>query len=216
MSRLAIFDVDHTITRVSTGRRLVECGRRAGLFSFRNLIVMPYYYVRYRMGTIDINELVRQFAKLEGHSEADLIELAQSCYETRVRNDIMPEARDLVHRHQQTGDTVVFATSSLDIIVDPLARELDVTHIACTRIEFQDGMATGRLVGAPCFGEEKLTRLQSMALELSADLGEAIFYSDSVLDLPLLEQVGTPVVVNPDSRLRTVASERGWRRLKFS
>lgn len=235
---LVIFDVDHTITRSSTGRRLVECGRRAGLFSFRNLVVLPYYYLRYRMGKIDINELVRQFAKLEGHSETDLVDLAQGCYDLHVRGDIMREARDLVRRHQEAGDTVVFATSSLDIIVYPLARELGVTHVACTKIEFRDGMATGRLVGEPCFGEEKRRRVQALAADLAAQpppgdsaklsadttdrvdpsgiLARAIFYSDSALDLPLLEQVGTPIVVNPDLRLRRVAARRGWKHLEFS
>jgi phosphoserine phosphatase len=44
-----------------------------------------------------------------------------------------------------------------------------------------------------------------------AALADATFYSDSINDLPLLEAIGTPVVVNPDSRLREEATKRGWR-----
>ena len=41
-------------------------------------------------------------------------------------------------------------------------------------------------------------------------LEEATFYSDSITDLPLLEAVKAPVVVNPDRRLRGIALKRGW------
>jgi hypothetical protein len=42
------------------------------------------------------------------------------------------------------------------------------------------------------------------------DLSESFAYSDSYTDLPMLEAVGHPVVVNPDRVLAAVARERGW------
>jgi hypothetical protein len=36
------------------------------------------------------------------------------------------------------------------------------------------------------------------------------FYSDSMNDLPLLEQVTHPVAVDPDPNLRAEAEKRGW------
>jgi phosphoserine phosphatase len=41
-------------------------------------------------------------------------------------------------------------------------------------------------------------------------MDQAVFYTDSITDLPLLEAVGRPVAVNPDARLRRVARSRGW------
>jgi phosphoserine phosphatase len=41
-------------------------------------------------------------------------------------------------------------------------------------------------------------------------MDQAAFYTDSITDLPLLEAVGQPIVVNPDARLRRVAKRRGW------
>ena len=45
---------------------------------------------------------------------------------------------------------------------------------------------------------------------MNATLDDAIFYSDSISDLPLLERVKQPIVVNPDPRLQRVARRRGW------
>ena len=42
------------------------------------------------------------------------------------------------------------------------------------------------------------------------DLARSYFYTDSITDLPLLERIGEPRVVNPDPRLGRVAARRGW------
>ncbi len=42
-------------------------------------------------------------------------------------------------------------------------------------------------------------------------LDDSYFYSDSINDLPLLEQVSTPVAVNPDDALTGIAREREWK-----
>ena len=47
------------------------------------------------------------------------------------------------------------------------------------------------------------------------DLAASTAYSDSHTDLPFLEAVGNPVVVNPDRELRRIAVERGWPILEF-
>ena len=41
-------------------------------------------------------------------------------------------------------------------------------------------------------------------------LDESIAYADSTSDLPMLEAVGFPVAVNPETRLATIARKRGW------
>ena len=215
MPRLTVFDVDHTITSHSTGRRLLQCGRRSGLFGPGSLVSLPYHYVRYRSGTINAERAVAVLARLNGRTRSDLEAIAAGCYERRVRDDIMKDARECVEAHIRAGDVVVLATSSLGLIVKPLAVGLGVTYILATELEFQNDIATGCLATAPCYGEEKRDRVISLAAALRMDLAQASFYSDSHHDLPLLRSVGTPVAVNPDARLRKEAVARGWEVLKF-
>jgi phosphoserine phosphatase len=61
------------------------------------------------------------------------------------------------------------------------------------------------------YGQGKVVLTERLAAEQGFSLEESTFYSDSITDLPLLERVRTPVVVNPDRRLRRVADQRGWR-----
>ena len=52
--------------------------------------------------------------------------------------------------------------------------------------------------------------MRELAEEHGYDLTASTAYSDSHTDLPFLEAVGNPVVVNPDRELRGIAEERDW------
>lgn len=211
MSRFAVFDVDHTITRASTGRRLIQHGRRAGVFTLADLLALPYHYVRYRAGTLRIDQVAERTINLAGRTRSELDAIATACFQEHVRADVMPGALELIRRHQDDGDPVILATSSLGLIVHPLAEHLGIPHVVCTELEFRDGVATGGFTCPPCFGVEKQRRVTELISRLGGSIEDVVFYSDSRLDLPLLYAVGTPVVVNPDRGLRRAAREHGWR-----
>ena len=214
--KFAVFDVDHTITRVATGRRLIQQGRRAGLFSIWNLLSMPYHYLLYRAGMIRIDRVARKIEALANQTFEDLTAVAEQCFAEHIRNDIMTGAATLIRDHQHAGDTVVLATSSLGLIVRPLARELGIEHIVCTELEFRDGVATGGFVGLPCFSEEKLRCVNELVTTRGQTLHDVTFYSDSRLDIPLLRAAGCAVAVNPDRGLRRTARRERWSILKLN
>jgi phosphoserine phosphatase len=65
-------------------------------------------------------------------------------------------------------------------------------------------------VGSLCFGAGKLGYAEAYARERGVSLSDCWFYTDSYSDLPVLERMGHPVMVNPDPRLRREAERRGW------
>lgn len=94
----------------------------------------------------------------------------------------------------------------------PLARRLGIPHVVASELEVDpNGLFTGRFVDPLCYGKGKIVRATRLAEEHGFVLGESTFYSDSYTDLPLLEAVAEPVIVNPDPRLERVARKRGWR-----
>ena len=73
--------------------------------------------------------------------------------------------------------------------------------------------AEGRYTGEVAFsshGANKVVAMEELAERHDLDLSRSWAYSDSVTDLPMLDAVGHPVVVNPDRDLRRVATERDW------
>ena len=112
------------------------------------------------------------------------------------------------------GRRVVLATSSLDIIVRPLAEWLGVELIASS-LEFDGEESTGRFLDSPVFKQEKRRLVMELITQSGHAAGDCSFYSDSIHDLPLLRSVGHPVAANPDRRLRKVARREGWKILDF-
>src|SRR5207245_1975090 len=59
-------------------------------------------------------------------------------------------------------------------------------------------------------GESRAQVLFDYAAAENLSLAESVAYADSASDLPMLEAVGFPVAVNPETRLAAIARKRGW------
>ena len=62
----------------------------------------------------------------------------------------------------------------------------------------------------PPTGEARARRCSTTPTANGFDLAEGVAYADSTSDLPMLEAVGFPVAVNPETRLAALARKRGW------
>ncbi len=127
---------------------------------------------------------------------------------------IRPQALDLVRRHQQAGDEVLIITATNEFVTRPIADAFGVPLLIAVELERDDrGWITGDIKGIPSFREGKVQRFGAWLAErrLQRHEAEVTFYSDSINDLPLMDNADHPVATNPDDRLRALAQERGWR-----
>lgn len=216
MPGIDFFDVDHTITRRSSGARFIAAAIRQRLLPLRLLAIIPYYAFTYRYGLYRPRGYAGGFPYLRGVRRSELEAAAQLSFERGLKHDVYPEALSLIKERKSQGKTVALATSSLDFIVMPLAEYLGVEIVLATSFEFRDGMCTGMIRGAPLFRQEKRRRVLEYVNQSGVPRHECSFYSDSIYDLPLLEDVGNPVAVNPDFKLRRIAKTRNWSILDFA
>jgi len=114
-----------------------------------------------------------------------------------------------VREHRALGHRTVLITGALDFVVEPLRPLFDVI-VAAEMTRKADGTFTGELTGVPPTGETRAQILADYCAAENLDIAEAVAYADSTSDLPLLEAVGFPVAVNPETRLATIARKRGW------
>ncbi len=216
MAGIDFFDVDHTITRRSSGARFLSLAVRRGIVPRHLLFVMPWYSFSYRLGLIRLNDLKAEFPYLRGIRRPTLERIARESFEGQLRADIYREAIELIEERRRQGRTVTLASSSLDFILAPLADFLGIETVIATSLEFEGEVCTGRVAGLPMFRREKERRVLQYIRAAGEDPRNCSFYSDSIFDVPLLEAVGHPVVVNPDLRLRGLARRKGWPVLTFS
>ena len=125
-----------------------------------------------------------------------------------------PEAIRRVREHKAAGHRTVLITGALDFVVKPLTPLFD--DIIAAEMSVTNGRYDGELRNVPPTGETRAQVLRDYAASHGLSLSETVAYADSSSDLPMLEAVGFPVAVNPETRLATLARKRGWLVEKFS
>ncbi|HEY1445828.1 MAG TPA: HAD-IB family phosphatase [Acidimicrobiales bacterium] len=119
-----------------------------------------------------------------------------------------PDGFARVRAHRAAGHRTLLITGALDFIIEPIRPLFD--DIVCAQMGERDGRLTGQLTTLPPIGEARALLLADYAGEHALSLEESVAYADSTSDLAMLEAVGFPVAVNPESRLSAIARRRGW------
>ena len=211
----AFFDVDNTLMRGASIYHFARGLAARNLFTPLDLLKMTWVQVAYRLrGREDSEHIdaVRQsaLAFVADHKVADIIELGEQIYDETMARRIWQGTRDLALRHLAAGERVWLVTATPVELANILSSRLGLTGALGTVAETSDGVYTGRLVGGLLHGEAKAAAVRALAAREGLDLARCSAYSDSANDLPMLQLVGHPHVVNPDSRLLAEARQRGW------
>jgi HAD superfamily hydrolase (TIGR01490 family) len=211
--RAALFDMDRTLVRKETASLYVRYQRTIGEAGRRDMLRVLYWVAQYTAGVIDAPQVAaRALASFEGMQEATLAARCDDWFHRYVEPHVCDLGRRAVELHRARGDVLAIVTGASPYATRPLARRLGIPHLVTSELEVDArGAFTGKLVEPLCYGVGKVARTKRLAEELGFAIEDATFYSDSFTDLPLLEAVREPVVINPDTRLRRIATKRGWR-----
>ncbi|MCL2705636.1 MAG: HAD-IB family hydrolase [Spirochaetaceae bacterium] len=210
-----IFDVDHTITSRSTALSYLFILIKRKYVSPSVLRSLPYVYLNYKYGRMDEKHFDRTVPELKGIKKGILESIALENFEKYILKSVYPKTEDYIKKLKDKGKKIIFASSSLDIILQPLAKHLGADDLIATQFRFENDLCTGEFVSTPVFKTEKRKKVREYAEKYNILLEHSSFYSDSIHDRPLLEAVGNPVAVNPDIRLRFLAKKRDWTILDF-
>jgi len=209
---LAIFDLDNTLLADDSdylwGQFLVDQGIvDASYYAQEN----DRFYKEYKGGHLDIHEFLSFSLKpLADNSLQDLFKWRSQFIEEIIRPILLKPAQELINKHQQRGDILLVITATNKFVTEPIVNLYGINHLLATTPEFMDERYTGKVAGTPCFQEGKVTRLNEWLQKTGYSLDDSWFYSDSHNDLPLLQLVEHPVVVNPDETLKLHAEKSAW------
>ena len=216
MSKLAIFDLDHTLLPVDSdyewGQFLCRIGAIDGpAYASRNAA----FYAQYKDGTLNpIEYLEFVFGMLAQFQRPQLDAWHAQFMHEVIRPVVMPAALRLVRQHQDAGDETLIITATNRFITAPIAHEFGVLNLIAAEAELTDsGDFTGRPLGVPPFAAGKVSNLQRWLVAQGKslhDFGASVFYSDSQNDIPLLSAVTHPVATNPNDLLAAHARAHGW------
>ena len=215
MTAAAFFDLDRTLLRRSSALALAPAFRRHGIISRRMMVEAAAWQLLFMLRGAS-HQAVRRAAEdglllLRGHTPEEMRTLVADSLQTILRPLVYAQSLDLVDLHRGRGEPVYVVSATLQEIVQAIADDLGFDGALGTVCEVgPDGAYTGKAIRA-LHAEAKADCIRS----LDHDLAASTAYSDSHTDLPFLEAVGHPVVVNPDRKLRKIAQQRDWPIMEF-
>jgi len=162
------------------------------------------------MDRADRSDFLRSFyRRYEGASVEQLREDSAEMLSQLILTKSFPAAIRRVREHRALGHRTVLITGALDFVVEPLKPLFD-DIISASLAVGDDGRYLGQMVDVPPTGDSRASALYAYADAHDIDLAESVAYADSSNDLAMLEVVGFPVAVNPETRLASLARKRGW------
>jgi HAD superfamily hydrolase (TIGR01490 family) len=215
----AFFDLDKTVIAKSSTLAFSKPFFDQGLLNRRTVLKSSYAQFLFLMSGADHDQMDRMRSYITNMCTGWDVEQVKSIVGETLHEIVDPlvfaEAAEMIADHKLCGRDVVVVSASGEEIVAPIARALGATHAMATRMVVEDGRYTGE-IAFYCYGQGKVEAIRALAEREGYALEHCYAYSDSVTDIPMLEEVGHPTVVNPDRALRKEALTRGWPVLTFT
>jgi HAD superfamily hydrolase (TIGR01490 family) len=210
----AFYDLEGTLVNTNLVHTLgFYAKRQQGLWqtfkkSAATLVSIPLFAATDAYSRQVFNDLF--FKRYRGESEDRLRFFAEQLFEDVLKPAIYPGTYELIDKSRKLGLRQIVVTGALDFSVELLMQHLGIDEWVANRLEFVNGVATGRLLPPVLAAATKASWIRQYAEREGISLSDSYAYSDSMSDLPMLSIVGHPAAVNPDMRLKQTALHHDW------
>jgi len=215
----AFFDLDKTIIAKSSTLAFGKPFYQSGLINRRTVLRSAYAQFVFALAGADEDQMNRMRSFITdmciGWDVAQVRDVVAETLHDIIDPLVYDEAVGLIERHKEHGREVVIVSSSGAEVVEPIGAMVGADEVIATQMVVKDGKYTGD-IARYVYGVGKGEAIREFAEKRGYALADCYAYSDSITDLPMLDEVGHAVVVNPDRALRKAAVERGWPVLEFS
>lgn len=208
--RLAVFDLDGTLSRADTfGPFVLGMLRRHPLRALRlPLLIFPS--LGYALRLVSRGGLKGAVMHvLFGGLPREAVDAWAALYASLVVPDrLFAEALAALRNHIASGDHVVLLSASPDLYVPHIGGMLGVRETICSEVRWKGQRLDGRLAGPNRRDQEKLRVLEHLRQQhphLSV-----IAYGNSKADLPHMFRCEQAVYVNPSAALAQELAQRGF------
>ncbi len=213
---LFLFDMDHTLVDndcdVSWKYFLCEIG----MIPKTDLQKAESFFEDYAEGRLEIEQFMEfQLAEFRGRTEEEIKSLTEQHFRQHVKPHLYSQGEQTVHEVLQSGFPVALLTATNCEIARPLAEYLGIREVLAVRPQIKDRRFTGSFIPPYSGGANKVLLAEEFCRRHDKTLLEAAYYGDSHNDLPILEAVGFPRIVNPNSRLRKLVENKDWPILRW-
>lgn len=217
-SRIAIYDMDRTITRRGTySGFLMHVVRRRQRWRALLTPLVGLASLGHAVGLISRAQLKAISLRLmlgPTFRRDEIAPLAESYADKLMADGLYAPALEQIAQDKAAGYRVLLATASFHLYVDAIAARLGIDDVLATQLldAPEPDHIRARLAGDNCYGDAKFARISDWmdSNALTRDASHIRAYSDHVSDRPMLHFAHEAVATTPSRSLRKLAPQMGW------
>ncbi|MBU3185984.1 HAD-IB family hydrolase [Clostridium estertheticum] len=197
--KLAIFDVDYTITKRETLVEFYIFMLKRNPKYIKYLPKSIFSSLFYVFKIYDASKTKKTFIRfIDGIEENDMKKIVKEFYEKRLSKILYKDAIDTIKKMKKQGYKIYLISASAEFYLSELYNIKEVDKVIGTRFIKEHGLHRNQILGENCKGEEKVKRLKEVLLKenIEVDFENSCMFSDSLSDLPLFNLVGHPYLIN--------------------
>ncbi len=214
----AFFDFDETLLDIESSRLGFRYLWERRLVSFGfilKVLTLNFFYKRHWLSDEKMAMMLIRFYR--NRLLEDFQQGAAAFYQDHLKPHLAPNIHARVNEHRRHGHRLILISGSVRYMLEPVAEDLGFNHLLCTDLEIgDDGLLTGRAKGPICLNSNKRILAEMLACKVNIDLASSYAYGNHQSDLPLLELIGHPHVVEPTDPLKKVALAKKWPILTYT
>ncbi|WP_125152111.1 HAD-IB family hydrolase [Clostridium rectalis] len=197
--KLAIFDVDYTLTKRETLMEfyMFMIRKKPNLIKHLPRSIKAAFFYLFKI--YDSQKSKESFiAFIDGINEEEMKDLVKEFYHKRLSKILYKDAIDTMRKLKKEGCLIYLISASAEFYLNELYNIDIVDRVIGTRFTLSDGIYGSKIEGKNCKGEEKVNRLMEVLEneDLEVDFKNSYMFSDSLADLPLFKLVGNPYLIN--------------------
>ena len=213
---IAFFDLDRTLLSTNSAKGWIAQEYREGRMSTKTLGRALWWLMMYSVRGTGMEEAIEEAAAtLQGTREDIFVQRTRKYWDEKCQPKIRQDGYACVQKHKEQGHPVVLITGSSIYLAQAGADEFGIPHVLANRFVVEQEFFTGKTHKPLCYGEGKVLLAETILQKLGGSFSESFFYTDSYSDVPLLEKVGHPRVIDPDMRLKKYAVHKKWQILDW-
>lgn len=212
MKKIAIFDIDGTLIKGQSQEYLIKYLFVIHWINIGRYWVIIFWFIMYKIFYIKSINLIIEYAikPIKGIKKTEIDKLFDKFFNEKLIPLIYENSKDLISHLRTHGYEIVLLSSAIEPIVYRFAKYFNVDNYISTRIELDNNVYTGKIIGEPIYSMAKAKEFRRFLDEKCYNKPYTISFADHYSDKNLLMSTNYPVAVNPDSKLTKFAKKNNW------
>lgn len=218
MNELVVFDVDGTILKGQSQKLLLDFAFKEKYISKFCYFKLNLWFIFYKLGLVKnpLPAINYAYSFLKNKSILEVENLIEKFFNLVLKKYIFKEAVEIIEEHLSSGRKVILVSNAVDILIKRIAKHLNVHDSISTKLEIQNDLYTGEIIGEIMYGENKIKAVEEYAKQKGISTENSWSYADHYSDIPLLSKSAHAFVINPSGKFKKVAMLKKWSILNFN